>query len=548
MKTKSIRFAVVMASLFIGMASFAYGEAFPVGGAIYTDLASPHTTGLQDVSITVMGDNGVYSAQTQGMGLWQIDDVPEGIYTVTPSRVDKDFEHVQDGVPDGQSAIVIMVNADNLAANQSISFLAQDAEPVSQYTLTATVVDGHGTITPATGTYDANTPVILTAHPDEGYAVLAWGGTDDDTSEANTNTVTMSSDKTVTVEFIAAGEESYTIGGTIYTDLASPTTSGLSGVTVTIDDGEGAYIATTSGSQGLWQIVVPVGDYTITPSMSGWTFASIDSQQATEDPCAAIVVNQENQAANQSIQFLAVPSEITINVTATDSLASEPSDDGNFRITRTGNVNDDLEVHYSMSGSATNGMDYVTLSGIATIPDGLPYVDIPLQVNRDEIEEGSETALLTLEPDSAYVVSSGNGSATVTITDYVVRGDLLRGIKSRIKKGKGPNNGKFMISGISLGIDPWILLLRADHITIRLYNLDDETPFFSSEIDRRLGRYKPKKQIYTYTGNPNIRLCLKTNQFKVSGRYLDFSGYDGGSIRMELEIGDDYLGFIDVMR
>jgi predicted outer membrane repeat protein len=70
------------------------------------------------------------------------------------------------------------------------------------YELTVTVVSEHGTVEPNSGSYPAGTVVTLTATPEAGYyTVRQWSGTDDDTSCALTNTVTMDSDKTVTVEF-----------------------------------------------------------------------------------------------------------------------------------------------------------------------------------------------------------------------------------------------------------------------------------------------------------------------------------------------------------
>jgi len=74
-------------------------------------------------------------------------------------------------------------------------------EFVRTYHLTAGVVSSHGTIEPTQGTYVEGAGVMLTATPDEGYRVKAWHGTDADESKAITNTVTMTSDKTVTVEF-----------------------------------------------------------------------------------------------------------------------------------------------------------------------------------------------------------------------------------------------------------------------------------------------------------------------------------------------------------
>ncbi|MBN1436379.1 MAG: right-handed parallel beta-helix repeat-containing protein [Sedimentisphaerales bacterium] len=73
--------------------------------------------------------------------------------------------------------------------------------PAALYELTASVVGGHGTIYPTSGSYGQDTPVDLTATPDTGYRVYQWTGTDDDTSRSTINQVTMNSSKTVTVEF-----------------------------------------------------------------------------------------------------------------------------------------------------------------------------------------------------------------------------------------------------------------------------------------------------------------------------------------------------------
>ena len=76
-----------------------------------------------------------------------------------------------------------------------------EAIPPDTYTLSASVAGGHGKVNPASGTYDDGTSVTLTAVPDSGYRVKAWSGTDDDSSTGDTNTVTMGSNKTITVEF-----------------------------------------------------------------------------------------------------------------------------------------------------------------------------------------------------------------------------------------------------------------------------------------------------------------------------------------------------------
>jgi hypothetical protein len=101
-----------------------------IGGAVYTDLNNPLTSGLEGVTITVTGPGGPFSATTAGpQGLWQMDNIPVSTepHTVAPSKDGWRFEHVVGGVSDGQASIQIMVNEANQGPNQSIQFLASRA-------------------------------------------------------------------------------------------------------------------------------------------------------------------------------------------------------------------------------------------------------------------------------------------------------------------------------------------------------------------------------------------------------------------------------------
>jgi len=107
----------------------------------------------------------------------------------------------------------------------------------------------------------------------------------------------------------------------------------------------------------------------------------------------------------------------TVTVTATDSTASEPgSNTGTYRILRTGGTASSLSVYFTMSGTATNGTDYNTISSPKTIPAGSSYVDVTLTPKDDSTYEGDETSVLTISTNSAYDRGSPY-SATVTIQD-----------------------------------------------------------------------------------------------------------------------------------
>ncbi len=108
-------------------------------------------------------------------------------------------------------------------------------------------------------------------------------------------------------------------------------------------------------------------------------------------------------------------------VTATDALAAEPGSTnaygtGTYRITRHGPVDTALTVKYAMSGTASNGADYTTLNGTATIAAGSSNVTVTVTAKSDGLVEEATTATLTLSADAAYRVGDPS-QATVWIHD-----------------------------------------------------------------------------------------------------------------------------------
>jgi hypothetical protein len=107
-----------------------------------------------------------------------------------------------------------------------------------------------------------------------------------------------------------------------------------------------------------------------------------------------------------------------VTVLATDAIArvDNPSDTGRFTVFRPNwATNGALTVSYSMSGSATNGVDYSPLSGSATILDGQSNVDVVVSALWNPAVTNDQQAVLTLSTGSGlYAIGSPN-AATVTI-------------------------------------------------------------------------------------------------------------------------------------
>lgn len=88
---------------------------------------------------------------------------------------------------------------------------------------------------------------------------------------------------------------------------------------------------------------------------------------------------------------------------------------GTFYFSRTLTAGD-LTVNYAISGTATNGVDYQTLSGTVVIPDTQLGANLVMTPIDDALPEGTETVTLTVLPGTGYGVDRP-ASATFEIAD-----------------------------------------------------------------------------------------------------------------------------------
>lgn len=105
-----------------------------------------------------------------------------------------------------------------------------------------------------------------------------------------------------------------------------------------------------------------------------------------------------------------VPPQPVVTIRATDPYAAEPCgaltviDPGKFTVRRSGGTNYDFLVRYRISGTASNSVDYLTVSNAVVIPRGAWSADIWVWPTMDSLIEGTETVVVRLEPIACIAI------------------------------------------------------------------------------------------------------------------------------------------------
>ncbi|PKO13526.1 MAG: hypothetical protein CVU39_18560 [Chloroflexi bacterium HGW-Chloroflexi-10] len=180
------------------------------------------------------------------------------------------------------------------------------------------------------------------------------------------------------------------------------------------------------------------GDETVIMTLSG-----TDNSRVSVAAQAATITFEDNDAAEFS-------------VTATQSAAAENGIDeptnGQYTITLSNAARANVTIDVTMSGSATNGDDYTSITSPVTFLAGETEKTISLAVSEDELVEGDETAILTISNPQAtgglsntlFSISETANLATVTISDDDTAALTILATSSPAIEGTA--NGEFTIT------------------------------------------------------------------------------------------------------
>ena len=174
--------------------------------------------------------------------------------------------------------------------------------------------------------------------------------------------------------------------------------------------GNGADYASVSNS-----ITIPIGQASVTLPVTAVDDSLIEGE---ETAIASLTVNDTYRVAYPSTATVTVQdNDQRVWFDASDFEAAEPgTNPGDFTFTRFGTTNTPLQVFYTITGLAGNGVDYAAIANSFVIPAGSLTAKLPIIPLDDSLVEGLETLTLTLQSQPAYTLGSPT-TGTVTILD-----------------------------------------------------------------------------------------------------------------------------------
>jgi hypothetical protein len=176
----------------------------------------------------------------------------------------------------------------------------------------------------------------------------------------------------------------------------------------------GTATAGTDFPTPLGLVIIPVGSTRATVALP-----PIDDKDVESDESIALnlLPNATYSIGVGSASVVLLDDDLlTVTIAPTASGLGEPNGSGIFTVKRDGDLTPNVVVYYSVSGTASNGVDFETPAGVVTIPAGETSADIFLMANDDALIEGDETVTLTLTTNPGYNIGTP-GRATMVLRD-----------------------------------------------------------------------------------------------------------------------------------
>ncbi|RYX78251.1 tandem-95 repeat protein, partial [bacterium] len=461
-------------------------ENGPVSGTFKVTLSNPSSTDTQ-ITFSVGGtatEGSDYTAITKTVT------IPAGATSATIT-----IPVVTDNIVEGNETVVLTLTNTN-STLVSVNNAPATINIIDNNNVTASISISQANINESAGT--ATFTITLNGAVQDAFSVDY--GTADGTAIAGSDYVATSGRLTFPAGSAAGATLTFTVP-IINDNIAEPTetfdgiitnvtgglvTIGTSRATVTISDDDAATATITAGTNG--SEAGPVsGTFTITLSNPSSTDTQITytlGGTATEgSDFSTIVTKTITIPANQTTATITIPvltdnlvegtetvvatldvsgsalvkvnkTPATINIvdntTALVTVSAtadgaEPNTPGQFTFTISNVATTPTIITYTVGGTATSGSDYTPLLNTVTIPAGQTTATVSVLVLNDNLTEGTETVILTMNAvTNNPAVTASATPATVNITD---NGASIATITAGVNGNEnGPIDGTFTVT------------------------------------------------------------------------------------------------------
>ena len=163
--------------------------------------------------------------------------------------------------------------------------------------------------------------------------------------------------------------------------------------------------------------------YSISPTLPTGLSISSTTGAITGTPTAAsastsytiAATDANGQSASYSFNIEVV--KPTVSFSAATSSPTESAGTHNVVVSLSPAPAAAITVDYTISGTATAGSDYTTLTGSVSVNSGATTVNIPVTITDDSLDDDDETIILTLSAGGNYYTLGSTSVHTATITD-----------------------------------------------------------------------------------------------------------------------------------
>ena len=201
-------------------------------------------------------------------------------------------------------------------------------------------------------------------------------------------------------------------------------------------------------------VTIPAGQSTVTLPVT-----VLDDSEAESDEAITITLQAgagfSIGAASSATVYIYDDEPTQVRVEIGDSLCAEAAtpDTGTFILRRLGLRNSAITAGYTMSGTATNGTDYTTLNGTATIAGNSGFTTLTVTPINDALVEGTETAVLTLSAGTGYTAAEPSSASLDIRDDETVDVNVTVGNATCIEQAS-PVSGNFTITRTAVSASP----------------------------------------------------------------------------------------------